>query len=112
MQDIHEPLESGLCLHDGRLELLEIMKQQIPNTASAFLSVCQTSEADLKVLEEVVHLTAGMLAAGYRISDMHGPEFAMEFYPYLLKGERVGEVGWYLGGLCLGFRYEEDSRES
>ncbi|KDR79673.1 hypothetical protein GALMADRAFT_154472 [Galerina marginata CBS 339.88] len=29
IQDINQPLESGLYLHDGRLELLEIMKQQI-----------------------------------------------------------------------------------
>ncbi|KAF8962055.1 CHAT domain-containing protein [Flammula alnicola] len=93
VQDVHQPLESGLCLHDGRLELLEIMKQQIPNPDLAFLSACQTSKGDLKLSEEVVHLAAGMLAAGYRgvvgtmwsISDMHGPEFAKEFYQYLLK---------------------------
>jgi len=93
VQDVHQPLESGLCLHDGRLELLEIMKQQVPNPELAFLSACQTSKGDLKLSEEVVHLAAGMLAAGYHgvvgtmwsISDMHGPEFAMEFYQYLLR---------------------------
>jgi len=93
VQDVHQPLESGLCLHDGRLELLEIMKQQIPNLDLAFLSACQTSKGDLKLSEEVVHLAAGMLAAGYRgvvgtmwsISDMHGPEFATEFYQYLIR---------------------------
>jgi len=95
VQDVEQPLESGLCLHDGRLGLLEIMKQQIPNPDLAFLSACQTSKGDLKLSEEVVHLSAGMLAAGYRgvvgtmwsISDMHGPEFAMEFYLYLLKDQ-------------------------
>ncbi|KAF8962059.1 CHAT domain-containing protein [Flammula alnicola] len=93
VQDVHQPLESGLCLHDGRLELLEIMKQQIPNPDLAFLSACQTSKGDLKLSEEVVHLAAGMLAAGYRgvvgtmwsISDMHGPKFATEFYQNLLR---------------------------
>ncbi|KAF8808722.1 hypothetical protein BYT27DRAFT_7188682 [Phlegmacium glaucopus] len=92
VQDVNQPLESGLCLHDGRLELLEIMKERIPNLDLAFLSACQTSKGDLKLSEEVVHLAAGMLAAGYRgvvgtmwsISDMHGPEFATEFYKYLL----------------------------
>ncbi|KAF8817645.1 hypothetical protein BYT27DRAFT_7125939 [Phlegmacium glaucopus] len=94
VQDIQEPLESGLCLDDGRLKLLEIMKEQIPNLDLAFLSACQTSKGDLKLSEEVVHLAAGMLAAGYRgvvgtmwsISDMHGPAFATEFYEYLLRG--------------------------
>ncbi|KAF8810946.1 hypothetical protein BYT27DRAFT_7221749 [Phlegmacium glaucopus] len=93
VQDVQEPLESGLCLHDGRLELLEIMKEQIPNLDLAFLSACQTSKGDLKLSEEVVHLAAGMLAAGYRgvvgtmwsISDKHGPMFATEFYEYLLR---------------------------
>ena len=93
VQDALEPLRSGVCLHDGRLELLEIMKQQIPNPDLAFLSACQTSKGDVKLSEEVVHLTAGMLAVGYHgvvgtmwnISDMHGPEFATEFYQYLLR---------------------------
>ncbi|KAF8817652.1 hypothetical protein BYT27DRAFT_7152779 [Phlegmacium glaucopus] len=95
VQDVQEPLESGLCLHDGRLKLLEIMKEQIPNLDLAFLSACQTSKGDLKLSEEVVHLAVGMLAAGYRgvvgtmwnISDMHGPAFATEFYRYLLRGK-------------------------
>ena len=93
VQDLHQPLESGLCLYDGRLELLEIMKQKIGNLDLAFLSACQTSKGDLELSEEVVHLAAGMLAAGYRgvvgtmwsISDLHGPEFAEGFYQYLLK---------------------------
>ncbi|KAF8811441.1 hypothetical protein BYT27DRAFT_6453579 [Phlegmacium glaucopus] len=93
VQDVQEPLKSGLCLHDGRLELLEIMKEEIPNLDLAFLSACQTSKGDLKLSEEVVHLAAGMLAAGYRgvvgtmwsISDLHGPVFATEFYEYLLR---------------------------
>jgi len=92
IQDVDEPLKSCVHLHDGRLELLEIMQQQIPNPDLAFLSACQTSKGDLKLSDEVLHLAAGMLNAGYHgvvstmwsISDMHGPEFAMEFYKYLL----------------------------
>jgi len=92
IQDVGDPLKSGVHLHNGRLELLEIMRQQIPNPDFAFLSACQTSKGDLKLSEEVVHLAAGMLAAGYHgvvstmwnISDVHGPEFATEFYKYLL----------------------------
>jgi len=92
VQDVTKPLKSGFHLRDGFLELLEIMQQQIPNPDLAFLSACQTSKGDLKLSDEVVHLAAGMLAAGYHgvvstmwsISDMHGPEFATEFYKYLL----------------------------
>ncbi|KAF8815511.1 hypothetical protein BYT27DRAFT_7155797 [Phlegmacium glaucopus] len=93
IQDVDDPLKSGVHLHDGRLELLEIMQEKISNPELAFLSACQTSKGDLKLSEEVVHLAAGMLAAGYRgvvgtmwsISDLHGPQFAKEFYQYLLK---------------------------
>jgi CHAT domain-containing protein len=100
VQDVKEPLESGLCLHDGRLELLEIMKEKIPNLDLAFLSACQTSKGDLKLPEEVVHLAAGMLAAGYcgvvgtmwSISDMHGPTFATEFYEYLLREKGLDKL--------------------
>ena len=68
------------------------MQQQIPNPDLAFLSACQTSKGDLKLSDEVLHLAAGMLNAGYHgvvstmwsISDMHGPESATEFYKYLL----------------------------
>ena len=92
IQDMAEPLKSGVHLHNGHLELLEIMRQQIPNPDLAFLLACQTSKGDLKLSDEVVHFAAGMLSAGYRgvvgtmwsISDMHGPEFAIEFYKYLL----------------------------
>ena len=92
IQDASEPLKSGVHLHDGRLELLEIMQQEISNPNLAFLSACQTSKGDSKLSEEVVHFAAGMLAAGYHgvistmwnISDMHGPKFATEFYKYML----------------------------
>ena len=92
IQDADRPLKSGVHLHDGRLELLEILQQQLPNPDLAFLSACQMSKGDFKLSDEFMHLAAAMLNAGYRgvvgtmwgISDMHGPEFATEFYKYLL----------------------------
>jgi len=99
IQDVKDPLKSGIHLHDGPLELLEIMQQKILNPELAFLSACQTSKGDLKLSEEVIHLAAGMLSAGYHgvvgtmwsISDFHGPQFAKLFYQYLL--EEMGEDG-------------------
>ncbi|KDR76740.1 hypothetical protein GALMADRAFT_1328675 [Galerina marginata CBS 339.88] len=99
VQNAGDPLESAIHLHKGCITLLDIMSQKIPNPELAFLSACQTSKGDLKLSEEVVHLAAGMLAAGYRgvvgtmwsISDQHGPEFAKWFYEYLL--EDIGPNG-------------------
>ena len=92
-QNIEKPLKSGFCLHDGRLELADIMKQKIAHCDLAFLSACQTSAGDEKLSEEAVHLAAGMLAVGYRgvvatmwsISDNYGPMVAESFYKYLVE---------------------------
>jgi len=93
VQDTATPLKSGFYLHNERLELAEIMKQQIANADLAFLSACQTSAGDEKLSEEAVHLAAGMLAVGYRgviatmwsIQDDYGPDVADDFYGYLLQ---------------------------
>jgi len=93
IQDIAEPLKSGVQLHDGRLEVLEIIKQKIPNADLVFLSACQTSTGDEKLPDEAMHLAAGMLAAGYRsvvaamgpIKDQYAPIIAEDFYIYILK---------------------------
>jgi hypothetical protein len=53
---VEDPLKSGVHLRDGRLQLLEIMRQKISNSELAFLSAFQTSKGDVKLSEEVDHL--------------------------------------------------------
>ena len=96
-----EPFKSGLHLHDSRLELLEMMKQRIPDADHSFLSACQTGTGDEQLADEAVHIAAGMLALGYRgvvatlwsISDHHGPEIAQGFYQHLLDVRLGGAAG-------------------
>jgi len=96
-QNIGAPLKSGFYLDDGRLELAELMKQNIAQCDLAFLSACQTSTGDEKLSEEAVHLAAGMLAVGYRgvvatlwsIKDEYGPVVAEGFYKYLMEHGRI-----------------------
>ena len=99
IQNTHEPLKSAFLLDDGRFELSEIMKQNTPQCELAYLSACQTSTGDEKLSEEVVHLAAGMLAAGYQgvvatmwsIKDRYAPKVAGAFYQYLAeKGKDEG----------------------
>jgi len=101
-QDIENPLKSGFYLHDGRLELSEIMKQKFVVRELAFLSAFQTSAGTEKLSEEAVHLAAGMLAAGYRgvvatmwsIKDRYGPLVAESFYKDLMeRGKALGKPG-------------------
>ena len=104
IQDTREPLRSGFYLHDGRLELAEIMKKPLQRAQLAFLSACQTSAGNERLSEEAVHLAAGMLAAGYRgvvatmwsIQDKYGPVVAKDFYDSLMSGglgEKDGDGG-------------------
>ncbi|PPQ74134.1 hypothetical protein CVT26_007177 [Gymnopilus dilepis] len=106
-QNITNPLESAIFLHDGALELSEIMKMDLPKADLAFLSACQTSVGARNLPEEAVHLAAGMLTAGYRsvvatmwsISDYHAPEVAETFYKCLMNDEtKEGVVGLDITG--------------
>jgi CHAT domain-containing protein len=100
-QHAETPLKSSIHLHDGPLELSEIMKKNLRNCDFAFLSACQTSKGDAKLPDEVVHLASGMLAAGYRnvvgtmwsVLDEHGPDLAEFFYKRLLEDTTNGGGG-------------------
>ena len=91
-QNTQDPLKSNFMLHDGGLELSEIIKRQLVGADLALLPACQTSKGDEKLSE---NLAARMLAAGYRgvvatmwsISDRHGPQVAEDFYARLISQE-------------------------
>jgi CHAT domain-containing protein len=103
-QNTQEPLKSRFMLHDGGLELTDILKRKLEGADLAYLSACQTSTGDEKLPEEVIHLAAGMLAAGYRgviatmwsISDQHGPQVAEDFYARLISQDLELEKLGYL----------------
>lgn len=90
-QNAAEPLQSRFLFHQGSLSLQTILQYNLPNADLAFLSACQTSTGEAKLSDEAVHLTAGMLAAGYRrvvgtmwsIGDKAAQELATAFYEYL-----------------------------
>ncbi|KDR73388.1 hypothetical protein GALMADRAFT_1341969 [Galerina marginata CBS 339.88] len=112
-QDTTNPLKSGFYLHDGQLELSEIIKEQLVGADLAFLSACQTSTGDEKLSEEAVHLAGGMLAAGYRgvvatmwsIGDRYGPEIAKDFYSNLIADDKKGLEGLSSDGAARALHY-------
>ncbi|KAF7372930.1 hypothetical protein MSAN_00499700 [Mycena sanguinolenta] len=88
------PTESALLLAgSSRLTLSNIIELSIPNADLAFLSACQTATGSNKLQDEAVHLTAGMLLAGYRgvigtmwsIGDNDAPQVAADVYAHLLE---------------------------
>jgi CHAT domain-containing protein len=94
VQDSENPTESALLLsRRSRLTLSEIIGMKMSSKDLAFLSACQTATGDESLSDEVVHLAAGMLSAGYRgvlatmwrISDEYAPIVADDVYGYLFK---------------------------
>ena len=66
IQDLVIPIESGLCLADGRrLKVRDIIALSRPHGGLAFLSACQTAMGDDRLSDEAIHVAAGMLFAGY-----------------------------------------------
>ncbi|KAJ7258274.1 CHAT domain-containing protein [Mycena rebaudengoi] len=100
-QDFENPLNSGLILSDGRLDMAGIMRIPVhddPHTINnslklAFLSACETAKGEAKTPDEAMHLAASLLFAGFggviatmwRMNDEDGPKIADTFYEYLFK---------------------------
>ncbi|KAF7354370.1 CHAT domain-containing protein [Mycena venus] len=98
VQDLNQPLDSGLILADGHLKVVDIMRQRDSlnlnkSMSLAFLSACETAKADKVMPDESIHLAATMIFAGFRgvvatmwtMDDRDGPKIASTFYEHLLK---------------------------
>ncbi|TDL18361.1 hypothetical protein BD410DRAFT_701128, partial [Rickenella mellea] len=100
IQDVSDPMKSGLLLQDGRLHLSKIIQKRITHGDFAFLSACQTATGDERRPEEAIHLAAGMLVAGFKgvigtmwsIRDNDAPFVADKVYGQLLKNGQPSGV--------------------
>jgi CHAT domain-containing protein len=95
VQDAMNPNESALLLaKSSRLTLSLLHRLSLPHARLAFLSACQTAAGDETLVQESVHLAAGMLSVGYRgviatmwsIMDSDAPVVADEVYAQLFNG--------------------------
>ncbi|KAH8798586.1 CHAT domain-containing protein [Flagelloscypha sp. PMI_526] len=95
-QRFPDPMESSFALHDGSLTLAALMRKSMGHAQFAFLSACQTATGDKKLADEAMHLTSGMLAAGFpsvvgtmwSIEDSVAPKVAEAFYAMLFEEGR------------------------
>jgi CHAT domain-containing protein len=93
-----KPFETSFKLHGGeRLQLLEIVRAQLPDAEFAFLSACHTAELTQKsITDEVLHLAAAMQFCGFRsvvgtmwaMADTDGRDLARDFY-YSVFSDRM-----------------------
>ncbi|KAH8810253.1 CHAT domain-containing protein [Flagelloscypha sp. PMI_526] len=95
-QKFPDPMESYFALHDGHLSLASLMQNSIGHAQFAFLSACQTATGEQTLPDEAMHLTSGMLAAGFpsvvgtmwSIEDRVAPDVAEAFYTALFEEGR------------------------
>jgi CHAT domain-containing protein len=94
VQNISNPTDSALLLAgSSQLTLSSIIQLRLPYADLAFLSACSTATGSKDLPDESVHLTAGMLLAGYRgvvgtmwsILDKDAPTVAGDIYSHLFK---------------------------
>lgn len=94
VQNATNPNESALLLaKSSRLTLSLLHRLLLPHAWLAFLSACQTAAGDEMLVQESVHLAAGMLSVGFRgviatmwsITDSDAPIVADNVYAQLFK---------------------------
>lgn len=66
VQDMDDATLSGFCLGDGRLTISQLMNLNIKDGFLAFLSACETARGSEDQPDQVMHLAAAMLFAGFR----------------------------------------------
>jgi CHAT domain-containing protein len=59
-------LESGFHLSDGMLTISKLMTLELDNPWFAYLSACETAKGDAEQPDQVMHLAAAMLFAGFK----------------------------------------------
>jgi CHAT domain-containing protein len=65
-QHLGDPLESGFRLRDKALTVAMLMKLRLPNAYFAFLSACETAKGDKNQPDQLIHLAAAVLHAGFK----------------------------------------------
>jgi hypothetical protein len=66
LQHRRNALESGFYLNDDKLTISKLMELQLDRPWFAYLSACKTAKGDAKQPDQVMHLAAAMLFAGFK----------------------------------------------
>jgi tetratricopeptide (TPR) repeat protein len=93
-QEDTDPNRSAFLLHDRRLTLADLTALNLPEADLAYLAACHTATGSLELIDESLHLAAGLQLVGYRhvlatlwsISDRQAPAVATAVYRRLTQG--------------------------
>ncbi|CAL9677456.1 hypothetical protein SUDANB1_08133 [Streptomyces sp. enrichment culture] len=92
-QDLVNPSQGHLRLHDGALDVLKIARLRLDTAELAYLSACQTATGGVTLADEAVHLASAFQLAGYRqvigtlwpIQDAVAADIAKDVYTQLRR---------------------------
>jgi CHAT domain-containing protein len=65
-QSFIDPMKSAIMLYDGPVPVSRIMRTPLPEARMAFLSACETAMGDEGLPDEVLHLSAAFIFAGFK----------------------------------------------
>jgi CHAT domain-containing protein len=130
-------LESGFYLRDGMLTISKLMDLKLDQPWFAYLSACETAKGDAEQPDQVMHLAAAMLFAGFKsviatmwlvelpkcavivkltqvrraMGDEDGPLLAEWFYEELMSNETIhaDDIAYALDGAVQKLREKEPS---
>ena len=100
-----EPFKASFKLHrEQRLQLLDIVRSQLPNAEFAFLSACHSAELTAgSIADEMLHLSTAMQFCGFRsvigtmwaMGETDGRDVAKYFYDSVFSDKAQEEVHYY-----------------
>jgi CHAT domain-containing protein len=137
IQDPTNALESGFFLRDAMLTISNLMELELDQPWFAYLSACETAKGDAEQPDQVMHLAAAMLFAGFKsvvatmwsvelskfavivkltqvrrsMGDEDGPALAEWFYEELMSNDTIDAdtVAYALDGAVRKLREKEPS---
>jgi CHAT domain-containing protein len=95
-QDIQDPMESHLVLHDGPLSVSRIARNELPHIELVHLAACHTASGMAAYSDESFHIAAafqftgakGVLATMWAIHDEDGAVVTERIYGHLFRKNR------------------------
>ncbi|KAH7341338.1 CHAT domain-containing protein [Rhizoctonia solani] len=117
IQDMLDPLESSVILHDGNLTIREIIKNPLSKAQLVYLSACQTATGSITTPDESFSLAGSFLFAGYQgavatmwsINDRDGCDVATSFYTHVLQKDGSPVANAALALHCAVQELREDN---
>ncbi|KAF8999076.1 hypothetical protein BDQ17DRAFT_1427982 [Cyathus striatus] len=100
------PVRPSLQLEDESLSVAQLLEARVEGKELAFLCACEPAAGDRALPDEVIHLGATMLYAGFRgvvgtmwpMADSDGPRVADTFYKHYASGKKPGVPLKFSGG--------------